>query len=109
MMLVRIDDAAEASWVRSIAFRNVGTNNSTAYWPFIGGNDLAVEGEWRWQDGTQFWQGAANGNPVGGLYSNWSSGHPNTPADCATIQNVTGVPWNGQGCTLGRPYVCELY
>ncbi len=39
------------------------------------------EGTWRWatgpEAGTVFWQGDADGQPVNGLYSNWSEGEPN--------------------------------
>ena len=42
--------------------------------PFIwlGGSDSSVEGQWVWSDnGDQFWEGDFNGNPVGGLFTNW--------------------------------------
>jgi hypothetical protein len=42
--------------------------------PFIwlGGSDKSVEGQWAWSDnGDQFWEGDFNGNPVGGLFTNW--------------------------------------
>jgi hypothetical protein len=42
--------------------------------PFIwlGGSDEALEGQWVWADnGDQFWEGDFNGNPVGGLFTNW--------------------------------------
>jgi hypothetical protein len=42
--------------------------------PFIwlGGSDKAREGQWVWSDnGDQFWEGDFNGNPVGGLFTNW--------------------------------------
>ena len=42
--------------------------------PFIwlGGSDSSVEGRWVWSgNGDQFWEGDFNGNPVGGLFTNW--------------------------------------
>lgn len=48
---------------------------------WIGANDSAMEGTWKWvtgpEDGTVFWQGNYNGVPVGGQYSFWNSGEPN--------------------------------
>lgn len=54
---------------------------------YAGGNDAAVEDEWRWQTGpetgTQFWQGEGGGsNTAPDNYDNWSNNEPNdnTPA-----------------------------
>lgn len=49
---------------------------------WIGANDAAVEGVWRWvtgpEAGTHFWQGTyGNGYRVGDRYSNWNNGEPN--------------------------------
>jgi len=48
---------------------------------WMGANDTAIEGDWRWVTGpetdTAFWNGVANGSPVGGEYNNWASGEPN--------------------------------
>ena len=110
MKLVRIDDAAEQVWLRDMAFKIVGTTiNVATAWRWIGANDIAVNGEWRWPDGTQFWQGAQNGSPVGGLYSNWSNGQPSQQDGCAMMQNQVSAVWDGMPCTVVRPYICELY
>jgi Lectin C-type domain len=109
MLLVRIDDAAEGAWVYSMAFKNAGTNNTSSVWRWLGANDIAVNGEWRWQDGAQFWQGAQTGNPVGGLYSNWSMGQPARADNCSMMQNLPSAHWDAMSCTLLQPYVCELY
>jgi flagellin-like hook-associated protein FlgL len=54
---------------------------------WLGGNDTAVEGEWRWTEGPegledggqgrQFWQGKSNGSAVNGSFENWGGGEPN--------------------------------
>ena len=63
---------------------------------WLGGSDAAVEGEWRWQDGTQFWQGNQTGSAVGGMYNNWNAGEPNDAGgneDGLAITFPSGV-WN---------------
>jgi hypothetical protein len=46
---------------------------------WLGGNDAAVEGEWRWIDGPEagqlFWLGDSTGSSPG--YANWGAGWPN--------------------------------
>ena len=76
---------------------------------WLGGSDAAVEGEWRWLDGTQFWQGNQTGSAVGGMYNNWNAGEPNDLGneDGLTV-NVPSGTWNdGQataalGCYIVR-------
>ncbi len=70
---------------------------------WMGASDEAVEGEWRWvtgpeglvPGGTQFWQGASDGNPVDDEYSNWGGGEPNNAGeeDHAHFIIETGM-WN---------------
>lgn len=60
------------------ASNTVAPDGGGASYLWIGGNDLSTEGKWIW-DGdnqgafTQFWQGTASGNPIGGLYNNWGN------------------------------------
>lgn len=100
--LVRIDGAAENAFVVS---KMAGESWTAA-------NDRTVEGTWRWSSGgtdggSQFWSGASNGSPVGGLYSNWETGQPNDlgTQDCAIIE--TNGRWDDKGCGDTKAYVCE--
>lgn len=102
MVLVRIDDAGEQSWLRTTATaRGLG-----GLW--IGGSDAVAEGQWLWPDGAQFWSGGSGGSAVGGLYANWASGEPNDDGteDCAAAAN--DGKWVDSECGNGRDYVCEL-
>ena len=109
MRLVRIDDGAENTWVQMIAFAGV-TSTSSVYWPWIGGDDLAVVGDWRWSDGALFWRGGSNGAAQGGLYSNWAAGCPTNgggATDCAIFQHAAF--WTDFQCTRLQRYICEQY
>ena len=53
------------------------TGVSTSVW--LGGTDEAIEGEWRWVSGEQFWSGGESGGPVGGRYNNFFR-NPNDPS-----------------------------
>lgn len=102
-ILAEIDDAAEQNAIYTELSTNAGisVNNTVApdggggSYIWIGGNDLAIEGNWVW-DGdnnsvsTQFWSGTASGNPVGGLYNNWG----NEPDDFSG-QDALGLSLNG--------------
>jgi hypothetical protein len=102
MRLVRIDSQAENDWLVS----NMG---SSSIW--IGANDIAVEQEWRWSDGEQFWQGDMKGYPLNGLYNAWRNNEPSagtTEQDCAEMTSA-GV-WLDNSCGLANhAYVCEKY
>jgi len=101
--LVEIDDVAENTAIFDELMTNGGitVNNTVApdggggSYVWLGGNDLATEGNWIWDgDNTgttaQFWQGTSSGNPVGGLYNNWG----NEPDDFGG-QDGLGISLNG--------------
>lgn len=59
---------------------------------WIGGNDIAAEGNWIWdgdndQTGNQFWMGTLSGAPIGGLYNNWGD----EPDDFGSGQDGLGL------------------
>ena len=96
-------------WVHAIAFTGI-TSIASSYWPWTGGNDLAVSLEWRWTDGAMFWLGPSNGSAQGGLYANWVGGSPSkggNPTDCIMLQYSSY--WKDWGCDSLQPYVCEQY
>ncbi len=64
---------------------------------WIGSSDAASEGQWEWVDGPeaglQFWQGAVNGAPVNGQYTNWG---PNQPDNAGGNENSRPVRRAGE-------------
>ena len=105
MRLVRIEDLAENSWLALVAF---ASSTGTSTW--LGADDLAVSGDWRWSDGALFWRGGSNGFAQGGLYARWLINSPTnggTPTDCAVLQ--LGAFWKDWSCDSRQPYVCEQY
>lgn len=104
MGLVRVDSAEENAWLLE-RFTSLGMFLGLGG-PvvFLGGNDIAVEGTWRWDDGTVFWDG---GVPVDGLYENWGA-VPTTGGfnDCAGMQQ--DGTWDARACNSGNATVaCE--
>jgi hypothetical protein len=104
MSLVRINSGNEGSLLR--------LRSQLANYPkfHIGASDVGQEGVWLWEDGTQFWNGAANGAAVGGRFTFWATGEPNdqnAAEDCAEIQTIQG--WNDSGCNQTKPFICEEY
>jgi hypothetical protein len=103
--LVQIEDLAENQYVRSFAngvFGIVGFH--------IGGTDATTEGAWVWEGTTdQFWQGTANGMPIGGRYTNWDGGEPNdsSAAEDCTEMKADGL-WNDISCVgTALRFVCR--
>ncbi len=110
MTLAVIEDQAEDSWLSSTYSALYEGNSARA---FIGANDVATEGEWRWADGTTFWRGGATGAAVSGRYVNWEAGQPSDPGsrtagseDCLALVFADGT-WDDSSCESELPYVCE--
>ncbi len=104
MRLVRITSAQEQVWLR---FRTQQAGFPKFH---LGASDLAAEGEWRWDDGAHFWQGVANGSAVGGAFTLWDPGEPNSfvvGENCSEVQTIRG--WNDCVCDLPKPVVCKEY
>ncbi len=99
MRLVRIDDNAENLWLQANANFSASMARRDALW--LGGYEPTVDGDWHWTDGDGFWNGAATGMAVGGLYTNWDSNEPN---------NAVGPEaWADWACADAHYFACEVY
>lgn len=105
--LATISSAVEQDSIQA----KLGLGNDTY---LIGGNDSAVEGEWRWAGGEvkdiQFWSGSSGGTAPGGAYTNWNSGHPavSTAANCLMARKATSsMNWQSISCASTEMYICE--
>lgn len=104
MRLVRIDSTTEQTWLR---FRTLQEGFAKFH---LGATDVATEGTWLWADGSAFWQGVANGTPIGGAFTVWATGEPNSfypDENCSEVQSLCG--WNDCVCDLAKPVVCKAY
>jgi hypothetical protein len=75
----------------------------------FGANDIANEGKWMWDGGSQFWSGNEDGAPVGGLFNAWMPGVPNNTnndEDCITLNPMTAI-WSDRNCAATYVYLCE--
>jgi hypothetical protein len=103
MTLVKVDDAAENAWLTTEAqARGLLTGRTPAV--FLGGDDIAVDGEWRWVvDNTLFWNGAA----VPGVYSDWTS-PPGRGGQANCLIMGSDGRWTARACNSGAvTYMCE--
>lgn len=101
--LVTINDGGENAWIMSTVYPQINSNM------WIGATDKNVEGQWIWiATGEQFWQGAANGTPVGGRYTNWNGGEPNDSGgeDYGEITGSGG--WNDNKASATRRGLVEF-
>jgi hypothetical protein len=105
MHLVRVDSSVENNFLVS---------TGTTYGVFaysgavrIGGSDQAVMGDWRWIDGTLFWQGGPAGTAPNGVFTNWETASPSTSGtrQCAALL-PTGT-WQDRACKFVSPFICE--
>jgi len=78
------------------AINNYTPMDGNDFW--IGLNDIAVEGTFRWQDGTL------------PSYTNWYPGEPNqrNNEDCVQIWGSRGRQWNDGHCYQSIYFICEV-
>jgi hypothetical protein len=106
MHLIKVDDQAEQTYLSDQRITAFGGRSRV----WNGGNDIATDDTWVWYDDTNFWQGRANGAPVGGLYTRWRAGEPNNGngiEDCATVDDNVAGTWDDRPCTQVHRFVCE--
>lgn len=109
MRLVRIDDAAEDTWLQTTANFSASMFRRDALW--LGGYEPTTDGDWHWTDGAAFWLGAANGTAVGGLFTNWDPAEPNNsvgPEACLAMP-LNKTTWFDWQCSAPQYYACEQY
>jgi hypothetical protein len=109
MRLVRIDDNPENVWLQASAVFSASMFRREALW--LGGYEPTVDGDWHWTDGDAFWNGAATGMAVGGLFTNWDRSEPNNangPEACLAMP-LNGTTWFDWACDAKQYFACELY
>ena len=71
---------------------------------WLGLNDRATEGTWKWSDGTHIDESKF-------VYTHWSDNEPNdhsTGEDCVELlPSASDFKWNDKKCNSLRPFVCE--
>lgn len=101
--LVTINDAAENAWIMSTVYPQINSNM------WIGATDKLTEGQWIWiGTGEQFWQGAADGTPIGSRYTNWNSGEPNDSSGEDYGEITGGGGWNDNKASATRRGLVEF-
>ncbi|XP_052676540.1 perlucin-like protein isoform X2 [Crassostrea angulata] len=92
--LVEIETEAENNFLKDVAAK---TFLNGQFW--TGGNDIDVEGQWRW---------VTSGNPF--TFTDWGPGEPNDTGgneDCMLLLSNTGYTWNDLPCSTNSLYICE--
>lgn len=98
-----INDEQENEWIR----HTFGITGGDFY---IGAHDLDEEGRWVWEEtGENFWNGAGDGTPVEGQYSNWKDGEPNNYNDNEHVgaYYYSSGTWNDLSGTSSLPVLLE--
>jgi len=99
MRLVRIDDAAEQTWVNAWHLQEPPQHSWT------GGSDAEEPGTWKWDDGDVLRDQGMN---VG--YSDWNAGEPNNyGGNEHCLQLANGDWWNDFRCSEPFEFTCERY
>ena len=98
--LIQIESQHENNYVIDLI-----AGGATRFW--TGGSDSSIEeGNWRWGDEDQFWQGGASGGPVGGSFTDWETFEPNGLAVEHYLE-VRKTGWNDRATTALNPFIIE--
>ena len=92
--LLSVTSSEESQWVVANPL-TAGTGNS-----WIGLSDFAVEGEFKWEDGTSF------------SWTNWLSGQPSDSSDTSTMQDCVVMrqsdgAWADNDCDTTKEFLCQ--
>jgi CotH protein/lectin-like protein/putative metal-binding protein len=96
--LAWIDDAAQAAALRAAARERRGTRRTLDSW-WIGLDDRAEEGRFRWR-------GGGGGAPA---FADWARGEPDNAGcnqDCVVLDTDDGH-WRDPHCLEHRPFICR--
>ncbi|XP_078607411.1 polycystin-1-like protein 2 isoform X2 [Branchiostoma floridae x Branchiostoma japonicum] len=67
---------------------------------YIGLNDLNIEGQFRWEDGTVY------NNDTD--FSNWSPGEPDNSGNQDCVKLSGDGLWGDKDCTIKRKFICQI-
>ncbi|XP_013400201.1 hepatic lectin-like [Lingula anatina] len=93
--LAMVTSAKENSFIEALLKNRVSGSRPMAY---LGGHDIAAEGQWKWQNGQSM------------TYTNWGPNEPNNSGsmeDCAEFVPATGK-WNDIRCTQKQSFLCQV-
>jgi hypothetical protein len=102
MHLVKVSSEAENTFIFDTMFQ------SSPDFIWLGGDDIATDGSWRWQDDELFWTGSSTGSAPTGVYTNWYPGYPRGGSNVDCLEMRDDGTWDDKQCTQGKRYVCEL-
>jgi hypothetical protein len=103
--MLAIDDQAENFWSDGIS----DSYSQEKWW--TGGNDIASEGVWVWDDGDELFYDHNTRTEYG--YNNWHPGEPNNVGsapggeDCLQYNRWGDGTWNDEPCGSAFRFICE--
>uniref|UniRef100_A0A914VGF0 Uncharacterized protein n=1 Tax=Plectus sambesii TaxID=2011161 RepID=A0A914VGF0_9BILA len=93
--LTSIASAFENANVDAVVISTPSASDCDQFW--IGGNDIALSGNFTWLDGSP-WR-----------YNNWASGQPDSTQQCVSSAARTTGQWKTEPCGVENCFICELF